>query len=145
MTGSSSNPFVLPGLGQTGDMANNPLFASMEMMRKAFAGLAGPAGMGALRKTKKYELNLSGKVRGGVAFPVHASQCPAATYFCSGNITAFKLYRRTLPTRRQAGDEGRQPEAKQGSSSECRAGAGRQAHQLAAHHDQPVVNQERGK
>jgi hypothetical protein len=47
MTGSSSNPFVLPGLGQTGDMANNPLFASMEMMRKAFAGLAGPAGMGA--------------------------------------------------------------------------------------------------
>lgn len=46
MTGSSSNPFVLPGLGQTGDMANNPLFASMEMMRKAFAGLAGPAGMG---------------------------------------------------------------------------------------------------
>jgi hypothetical protein len=47
MTASSSNPFVLPGLGQTGDMANNPLFASMEMMRKAFAGLAGPAGMGA--------------------------------------------------------------------------------------------------
>jgi hypothetical protein len=47
MTGSSSNPFVLPGLGQTGDMANNPLFTSMEMMRKAFAGLAGPAGMGA--------------------------------------------------------------------------------------------------
>jgi hypothetical protein len=46
MTGPSSNPFVLPGLGQTGDMANNPLFASMEMMRKAFAGLAGPAGMG---------------------------------------------------------------------------------------------------
>lgn len=46
MTGPSSNPFVLPGLGQTGDMASNPLFASMEMMRKAFAGLAGPAGMG---------------------------------------------------------------------------------------------------
>ena len=45
MTGPSSNPFVLPGLGQTGDMASNPLFASMEMMRKAFAGLAGPAGM----------------------------------------------------------------------------------------------------
>ncbi|MEY3739787.1 MAG: hypothetical protein RLZZ192_463 [Pseudomonadota bacterium] len=47
MSGPSSNPFVLPGLGQTGDMANNPLFASMEMMRKAFAGLAGPAGLGA--------------------------------------------------------------------------------------------------
>jgi hypothetical protein len=27
-------------------MANNPLFASMEMMRQAFAGLAGPAGLG---------------------------------------------------------------------------------------------------
>src|SRR3546814_1966658 len=42
---SNTNPFVLPGLGQGGDMAGNPLLASMEMMRKAWAGLAGPGGL----------------------------------------------------------------------------------------------------
>lgn len=42
---SKSNPFVLPGLGQDGDMAGNPLLASMEMMRQAWAGLAGPGGL----------------------------------------------------------------------------------------------------
>ena len=47
MSASSSNPFVLPGMGQSGQAASNPLLASMEMMRQAFAGLSGPAGMGA--------------------------------------------------------------------------------------------------
>ena len=41
MTASPTNPFVLPGFGQTGDSATNPLLASMEMMRQAFAGLGG--------------------------------------------------------------------------------------------------------
>lgn len=41
----SSNPFVLPGLGQTGDMASNPLFASLEMMRQTFASLSGANGL----------------------------------------------------------------------------------------------------
>jgi len=45
MSASPSNPFVLPGFGQSGDAATNPLFASLEMMRQAFAGLVGPAGM----------------------------------------------------------------------------------------------------
>jgi len=45
MTAMPSNPFVLPGFGQSGDAATNPLLASLEMMRKAFAGMGGPAGM----------------------------------------------------------------------------------------------------
>jgi hypothetical protein len=45
MSASPSNPFVLPGFGQSGEAATNPLFASLEMMRQAFAGLGGPAGM----------------------------------------------------------------------------------------------------
>jgi hypothetical protein len=45
MSATPSNPFVLPGFGQSGDAATNPLMASLEMMRQAFAGLAGPAGM----------------------------------------------------------------------------------------------------
>ena len=45
MSASPSNPFVLPGFGQSGDAATNPLLASLEMMRQAFAGLGGPAGM----------------------------------------------------------------------------------------------------
>ena len=45
MSASPSNPFVLPGFGQSGDAATTPLLASLEMMRQAFAGLGGPAGM----------------------------------------------------------------------------------------------------
>lgn len=45
MSTSNTNPFVLPGLGQDSDLSGNPLLASMEMMRKAWAGLAGPGGL----------------------------------------------------------------------------------------------------
>ena len=44
MSVSPTNPFVLPGLGQSGEHAANPLLASMEMMRQAFAGLASTGG-----------------------------------------------------------------------------------------------------
>lgn len=46
MTTNPNNPFVLPGLGQSGDMASNPLFASLEMMRQTFDTLAGAGGLG---------------------------------------------------------------------------------------------------
>ncbi|HEY9281604.1 MAG TPA: PhaM family polyhydroxyalkanoate granule multifunctional regulatory protein [Eoetvoesiella sp.] len=42
MTTQNNNPFVLPGLGQGGDLAQNPLLASMEMMRQAWQGMTGP-------------------------------------------------------------------------------------------------------
>jgi hypothetical protein len=42
---NSANPFVLPGMGQSSDLSGNPLLASMEMMRQAWAGLAGPGGL----------------------------------------------------------------------------------------------------
>lgn len=45
MTTNSNNPFVLPGLGQTGEMASNPLFASLEMMRQTFSSLSGTNGL----------------------------------------------------------------------------------------------------
>lgn len=45
MTTNPNNPFVLPGLGQTGEMAANPLFASLEMMRQTFTTLAGKNGL----------------------------------------------------------------------------------------------------
>lgn len=45
MSTSNTNPFVLPGLGQDSNLSGNPLLASMEMMRKAWAGLAGPGGL----------------------------------------------------------------------------------------------------
>lgn len=41
---SHTNPFVLPGLGQPSDTSGNPFLASMEMMRQAWAGLAGEGG-----------------------------------------------------------------------------------------------------
>jgi len=45
MSSPNTNPFVLPGLGQDGTLAGNPLLASMEMMSKAWAGLAGQTGL----------------------------------------------------------------------------------------------------
>ncbi len=45
MSDQHSNPFVLPGMGQQSDMSGNPLLASMEMMRQAWAGLTGPGGL----------------------------------------------------------------------------------------------------
>jgi hypothetical protein len=47
MASENHNPFVLPGFGQGGDMAGNPLMASMEMMRHAWENLAKSGGMDA--------------------------------------------------------------------------------------------------
>ncbi|RTZ45449.1 transcriptional regulator [Candidimonas sp. SYP-B2681] len=44
MVTKNDNPFVLPGFGQSGEIAQNPLLASMEMMRKAWDGLASSGG-----------------------------------------------------------------------------------------------------
>lgn len=44
MVTQNTNPFILPGFGQDGDMASNPMLASMEMMRKAWEGLATASG-----------------------------------------------------------------------------------------------------
>ncbi|NYT25328.1 transcriptional regulator [Alcaligenaceae bacterium] len=43
----NNNPFVLPGFGQSGPQGQNPILASMEMMRQAWQGLAAPGGMDA--------------------------------------------------------------------------------------------------
>ncbi|HWK61103.1 MAG TPA: PhaM family polyhydroxyalkanoate granule multifunctional regulatory protein [Eoetvoesiella sp.] len=40
MTTQNTNPFVLPGFGQAGELGQNPLLASMEMMRQAWQGLS---------------------------------------------------------------------------------------------------------
>jgi len=45
MSDQFNNPFVLPGMGQNSDLSGNPLLASMEMMRQAWAGLTGPGGL----------------------------------------------------------------------------------------------------
>lgn len=45
MADNNTNPFVLPGLGQSSDASGNPLLASMEMMRQAWTGLASQGGL----------------------------------------------------------------------------------------------------
>lgn len=47
MAQDKTNPFVLPGLGQQGDAAQNPLFAGLEMMRQAWQNMAGAGRMDA--------------------------------------------------------------------------------------------------
>jgi len=46
MTTQHSNPFVLPGFGQSGALAGNPIMASLEMMRQAWQSLAEQGGFG---------------------------------------------------------------------------------------------------
>jgi len=41
MSNQNNNPFSLPGFGQAGDLSQNPLLASMDMMRQAWQSLAG--------------------------------------------------------------------------------------------------------
>lgn len=41
MAQEKTNPFVLPGFGQQGEAAQNPLFAGLEMMRQTWQSLAG--------------------------------------------------------------------------------------------------------
>lgn len=43
----NKNPFVLPGFGHSGPLGQNPILASMEMMRQAWEGLASSGGMNA--------------------------------------------------------------------------------------------------
>ena len=45
MASQPHNPFVLPGFGASGDPAQNPMMASMEMMRQAWQGLATAGGL----------------------------------------------------------------------------------------------------
>ncbi|CAM5187107.1 hypothetical protein CDEF62S_02902 [Castellaniella defragrans] len=40
MAQEKTNPFVLPGFGQQGEAAQNPLFAGLEMMRQAWQNMA---------------------------------------------------------------------------------------------------------
>lgn len=41
----NTNPFSIPGFGPAGDAASNPVMASMDMMRRAWQGMAGASGM----------------------------------------------------------------------------------------------------
>lgn len=45
MAHEENNPFILPGFGQPGVLGQNPVLASMEMMRKAWENLAGSSGV----------------------------------------------------------------------------------------------------
>ncbi|MFA7439235.1 PhaM family polyhydroxyalkanoate granule multifunctional regulatory protein [Castellaniella sp.] len=60
----NNNPFVLPGFGQSGPQGQNPLLASMEMMRQAWQGLASPGGldpaaMGSLMSVEELDKRIS--------------------------------------------------------------------------------------
>lgn len=56
MATQSHNPFVLPGFGQGGDLSQNPLMASMEMMRQAWQGLADAGSFDAAKITPTMSL-----------------------------------------------------------------------------------------
>lgn len=59
----NQNPFVLPGFGQTGPAAQNPILASMEMMRQAWEGLASggidAAAMGKMMSVEELDRRIS--------------------------------------------------------------------------------------
>jgi hypothetical protein len=63
MAQDSTNPFVLPGFGQQGDAARNPLFAGLDMMRQAWQNMAGAGGMDAASLTPMSLEDLDRRIR----------------------------------------------------------------------------------
>ncbi|MCZ4328867.1 PhaM family polyhydroxyalkanoate granule multifunctional regulatory protein [Castellaniella denitrificans] len=60
---STTNPFVLPGFGQQGDAARNPLFAGLDMMRQAWQNMAGAGGLDAAQLTPMSLEDLDRRIR----------------------------------------------------------------------------------
>ncbi|MFV0283500.1 MAG: PhaM family polyhydroxyalkanoate granule multifunctional regulatory protein [Castellaniella sp.] len=63
MAQDSSNPFVLPGFGQQGDGARNPLFAGLDMMRQAWQNMADAGGLDAAQMTPMSLEDLDRRIR----------------------------------------------------------------------------------
>jgi hypothetical protein len=63
MAQDSTNPFVLPGFGQQGDAARNPLFAGLDMMRQAWQNMAGAGGLDAAQLTPMSLEDLDRRIR----------------------------------------------------------------------------------
>ncbi|MGB3276958.1 MAG: PhaM family polyhydroxyalkanoate granule multifunctional regulatory protein [Castellaniella sp.] len=63
MAQDSTNPFVLPGFGQQGDAARNPLFAGLDMMRQAWQNMAGAGGLNATQLTPMSLEELDRRIR----------------------------------------------------------------------------------
>ena len=63
MAQESTNPFVLPGFGQQGDAAHNPLFAGLEMMRQAWQNMAGAGAPDAMPFTPASVEDLDRRIR----------------------------------------------------------------------------------
>lgn len=63
MAQDSPNPFVLPGFGQQGEAARNPLFAGLDMMRQAWQNMAGAGGLDAAQLTPMSLEDLDRRIR----------------------------------------------------------------------------------
>ena len=63
MAQESTNPFVLPGFGQQGEAARNPLFAGLDMMRQAWQNMAGAGGLDAAQLTPMSLEDLERRIR----------------------------------------------------------------------------------
>ncbi|MGE4451478.1 PhaM family polyhydroxyalkanoate granule multifunctional regulatory protein [Castellaniella sp.] len=63
MAQDSTNPFVLPGFGQQGEAARNPLFAGLDMMRQAWQNMAGAGGLDAAQLTPMSLEDLDRRIR----------------------------------------------------------------------------------
>ncbi|MHA3904403.1 PhaM family polyhydroxyalkanoate granule multifunctional regulatory protein [Castellaniella sp. WN] len=63
MAQDSTNPFVLPGFGQQGEAARNPLFAGLDMMRQAWQNMAGASGLDTAQLTPMSLEDLDRRIR----------------------------------------------------------------------------------
>ncbi|MFC4298743.1 PhaM family polyhydroxyalkanoate granule multifunctional regulatory protein [Castellaniella hirudinis] len=63
MAQDSTNPFVMPGFGQQGEAARNPLFAGLDMMRQAWQNMAGAGGLDAAKLTPMSVEELDQRIR----------------------------------------------------------------------------------
>jgi len=90
-----NNPFVLPGFGQTGETAANPMMASLEMMQQAWAGLAGPGG---LTQAAAFPMNLEDLDRRITELRTVENWLKLNQSMLSSTIQGMEVQRATLAT-----------------------------------------------
>lgn len=115
MTTEHTNPFVLPGFGQSGDTAQNPVFAGMEMMRKAWQGMAG-AGVSGFESAGMPIMSIEDLERRIGELQAVESWLRLNLSMLSNTIQGMEIQRSTMATLRSFATQG-MPEAFGGSKA----------------------------
>lgn len=126
MAQDKTNPFVLPGFGQQGDAAQNPLFAGLEMMRQTWQTMAGAGGLNAAMMPPMSLEDLERRIR---ELQTVQNWLQLNATMLASTIQGLEIQRSTVATLKSLADQGRAGAA---AVAEASAHAGGPAYTQAA-------------